>query len=144
MSEKDNVLYRGILDLGMKDVINTMPISFVTLTDALRGARRVTLNNGETQELKEDDVKKLAEVVPRYLHSIVELPLIVIKTAEPGQYTIRKFLYVNEVINAIFHQYSDILNESQVSYLIREYPSLTFVVIDVSSIFRGITDNNWL
>jgi len=123
-----------IFDFGFKDIFNSLPKEYVTLTDAVKGKTRISLGNGITHEMKKTELDKLSSKIPVYMWSMVKIPFLVIKTENVGEYLISGSDWQKRAISFLVERDVEFLSTVDVERLIREYRSIIFISLTNTSL----------
>ncbi|BCS94243.1 hypothetical protein L3N51_01112 [Metallosphaera sp. J1] len=127
-------MFDKIFQLGLRDILDSMPAEYVTLKEAMDGKLEITLNNGFKHKFDPDEVKKLSSAVPLYLWSMVRIPFIVVKLSTPGEYSINGSEWDMKAISSILNISGNVISVGQMESLLREFKSLIFITLGYDSI----------
>ncbi len=116
-----------IFDLGFKDIFNSLPKEFITITDAIKGKNTVLLGNGIPHVMKESEIMSLSSKIPVYMWSMVRIPFLVVKTTNVGEYLISGSEWQKKAISLLIGRETDFLSTVDVEELIKGYRSIIFI-----------------
>ncbi|MEM4139004.1 MAG: DUF61 family protein, partial [Sulfolobaceae archaeon] len=92
-----------------------------------------------------NQVEKLSKVLPLYMWGLVRLPIVIIKSQEPGIYIVSGSEWEKRAIDIILNsEKNGILNTSDLERLLREFDSIIFITLSVSLInFEEYREEGW-
>jgi len=134
-----------IFNLGFRGLLNYSPVESVTLLDALSGKLSYKLSSGDLVELNKEQIDKLSKILPPYMWGLVRLPIVVLKTQEPGVYIVSGGDWEKKAIDLILNsEKNGILNTSDLERLLKEFDSIIFITLSVSLInFEEYKEEEW-
>lgn len=134
-----------IFNLGFRGLLNYSPVESVTLLDALSGKLSYKLSSGDLAELNKEQIDKLSKILPPYMWGLVRLPIVVLKTQEPGVYIVSGGDWEKKAIDLILNsEKNGILNTSDLERLLKEFDSIIFITLSVSLInFEEYKEEEW-
>ncbi|MCH1771337.1 MULTISPECIES: DUF61 family protein [Metallosphaera] len=127
-------MFDKIFQLGLRDILDSMPSEYVTLKEAMDGKLEISLNNGFKHKFDPEEVRKLSNAVPLYLWSLVRIPFIVVKLSTPGEYSINGSEWDIKAISTLLNISGKVISVGQMESLLREFKSLIFITLGYDSI----------
>jgi Protein of unknown function DUF61. len=127
-------LFDKIFNIGLKDLLDSMPAEYVTLKEALDGKVEIALNNGLKHRFDPEELRKISQSIPLYLWSLVRIPLIFVKLPSPGEYKLNGSEWDRRALSIILGKENSVLSGGQMESLLRQYKSLIFITLSHDSI----------
>ncbi|QKQ99367.1 DUF61 family protein [Metallosphaera tengchongensis] len=127
-------MFDKIFQIGLRDILDSMPAEYVTLKEALDGKLEISLHNGLKHRFDINEVKKISSVVPLYLWSMVRIPFIIVKLQTPGEYSINGSEWDRKAISMVLQDSRTVISVGQMESLLREFKSLIFITLGYDSI----------
>ncbi|AWR99968.1 DUF61 family protein [Metallosphaera hakonensis] len=127
-------MFDKIFQLGLRDILDSMPSEYVSLKEAVEGKLEISLNNGLKHRFDAEEVRKLSSIVPLYLWSMVRIPFIMVKLSSPGEYSINGSEWDRRAISLILNDLGSVISVGQMELLLREFKSLIFITLGYDSI----------
>lgn len=131
-----------IIELGIKDILGSLPAERVTLLEALRGKLKIRLNNGYFHELDPEEVRKFSSKIPLYLWSLVKVPIIISKLLNIGEYNISESEWDRKALTYILGRDFLYLTTVDVEELLKQYKTLIFISLSSSNIFLNLEEDS--
>ncbi|MEL9970653.1 MAG: DUF61 family protein [Metallosphaera sp.] len=127
-------MFDKIFELGLKDVLDSMPAEYVSLKEALDGKLEISLNNGLKHKFDPDEIKMLSDLIPLYLWSMVRIPFIIIKLQSPGEYSLNGSEWDRKALSYVLNSSEKVISVGQIETLLRKFKSLIFITLGYDSI----------
>jgi len=106
----------------------------VTILEASRGKRKVRLIDGSYHEMKEEEVNKLCEIVPKYYLDLIRIPIIISKE-EDNKYSVEGCdMWQRKLIEIIFNGKKDKLTQTEVETIITLFGTIIFINLSINNI----------
>ncbi len=122
--ERDHIVKRVIQDIIT--INNLTPAERITLAEALQGKREVKLRDGSTHLMEANELERLASRLPSWMKWLLKVPIVIIR--DPfGKYKATD-QWTEEALKILVGE----LLEANVSKLIRDYPSLIFIMVTIN------------
>jgi|ECHhosMinimDraft_1075155.scaffolds.fasta_scaffold01148_4 uncharacterized protein (UPF0216 family) len=133
MVDISDFLYR-IIDAERKQISFSLPAETVTILEASRGKRKVRLIDGSYHEMKEEEVNKLCEIVPKYYLDLIRIPIIISKE-EDNKYSVEGCdMWQRKLIEIIFNGKKDKLTQTEVETIITLFGTIIFINLSINNI----------
>ncbi len=122
--ERDHIVKKVIQDLVT--INNLSPAERIPLAEALEGKVEIKLKDGSTHLMEIEELQKLSSKLPSWMKWLLKVPIVIVR--DPfGNYKASD-TWTEEAIRRLVGE----LSTSNVSKLIRDYPSLIFIMVAVS------------
>ncbi|BFH74324.1 DUF61 family protein [Sulfurisphaera javensis] len=126
-----------IFEIGLKNFLSFYPQEFVSLRDALNGKLSIKLSDGYSHTMKIEEIKKLSNIIPIYLWSLVKIPFVIVKTLDPGEYLVNGSEWEIKALSILLNKdVSKGLRTGDVEKIIKEYKSLIIITLSPISIAK--------